>query len=183
MKILISSYTGLGNFILKTPMISTIRDEYPSAIIDIITANGLGIEPILKKNSLINDIIVLNNKASLIEKIIFFMRLRKSKYDLVLLPFDSQPLFLIFGSYISNIKKRVMHLLMHDKKKSMYEALIHFYKYGFVIFKKVPTKNNFIEVFTKNGLLIIKKLQKDNSKAVSAADFINATDLKGKKFE
>jgi methionyl-tRNA formyltransferase len=45
------------------------------------------------------------------------------------------------------------------------------------------TKNNFIEVFTKNGLLIIKKLQKDNSKAVSAADFINATDLKGKKFE
>ena len=73
MKILISSYTGLGNFILKTPMISTIRDEYPSAIIDIITANGLGIEPILKKNSLINDVIVLNNKASLIQKIIFFM--------------------------------------------------------------------------------------------------------------
>tara|TARA_B110000211_G_scaffold225853_1_gene278658 strand:- start:2244 stop:3296 length:1053 start_codon:yes stop_codon:yes gene_type:complete len=124
MKILISSYTGLGNFILKTPMISSIRDEYPSAIIDIITANGLGIEPILKKNSLINDVIVLNNKASLIQKIIFFMRLRKSKYDLVLLPFDSQPLFLIFGSYISNIKKRVMHLLMHDKKRSIFSILM-----------------------------------------------------------
>ena len=26
----------------------------------------------------------------------------------------------------------------------MYEALINFYKFGFIIFKKVPTENNFI---------------------------------------
>ena len=30
------------------------------------------------------------------------------------------------------------------EEKIMYEALINFYKFGFVIFKKVPTKNNFI---------------------------------------
>ena len=44
-------------------------------------------------------------------------------------------------------------------------------------------KNNLIEVFTKDGLLIIKKLQKNNSKIISSEDFINSTDLKGKKFE
>ena len=42
--------------------------------------------------------------------------------------------------------------------------------------------NNLIQVFTKEGLLIIKKLQKDNSKILNSKDFINSTDLKGKKF-
>jgi gamma-butyrobetaine dioxygenase len=36
------------------------------------------------------------------------------------------------------------------EKKNMYEALIHFYKYGFVIFKKVPTENNFIVNFANS---------------------------------
>ena len=36
------------------------------------------------------------------------------------------------------------------EKKDMYEALAHFYKYGFVIFKNVPTKNNFIVDFANS---------------------------------
>ena len=32
----------------------------------------------------------------------------------------------------------------------MYEALINFYKYGFIIFKKVPTENNFITNFANS---------------------------------
>ena len=43
--------------------------------------------------------------------------------------------------------------------------------------------NKYIEVFTKNGLLLIKKLQKNNSSVLNAEDFINSVDLKGKKFE
>ena len=38
--------------------------------------------------------------------------------------------------------------IFEDKK--MYEALIKFYKYGFVIFKDVPTKNNFIVNFANS---------------------------------
>ena len=45
------------------------------------------------------------------------------------------------------------------------------------------TKDQYIEVFTKNGLLIIKKLQKNNSKVLDSNIFINSVDLKGKKFE
>ena len=45
------------------------------------------------------------------------------------------------------------------------------------------TKNQCIEVFTKNGLLIIKKLQKNNSKVLDSNIFINSIDLQGKKFE
>ena len=36
------------------------------------------------------------------------------------------------------------------EEKEMYKALIDFYKYGFVIFKKVPTKNNFIVNFANS---------------------------------
>ncbi len=36
------------------------------------------------------------------------------------------------------------------EEKTMYEALINFYKYGFVIFKKVPTNNNFIVNFANS---------------------------------
>ena len=35
-------------------------------------------------------------------------------------------------------------------EKEMYKALINFYKYGFVIFKKVPIKNNFIIDFANS---------------------------------
>ena len=36
------------------------------------------------------------------------------------------------------------------EEESMYNALIDFYKYGFVIFKKVPTKDNFIKNFANS---------------------------------
>ena len=36
------------------------------------------------------------------------------------------------------------------EERKMYEALINFYKFGFVIFKKVPTKNNFIVQFANS---------------------------------
>ena len=38
--------------------------------------------------------------------------------------------------------------IFEDKK--MYDALINFYKFGFVIFKKVPTKNNFLVKFANS---------------------------------
>ena len=45
------------------------------------------------------------------------------------------------------------------------------------------SNKKYIEVFTKDGCLIIKKLQKNNSKILDAENFINSTDFKGKKFE
>ena len=35
----------------------------------------------------------------------------------------------------------------------------------------------------QSGVLIIKRLQKNNSAILDAEDFINSMDLKGKKFE
>ena len=45
----------------------------------------------------------------------------------------------------------IFHFKEHlFEEKEMYEALINFYEYGFVIFKNVPTENNFIVDFANS---------------------------------
>ena len=52
----------------------------------------------------------------------------------------------------SNLKKINYYKFKEGffESKKMYEALTNFYKYGFVIFKDVPTKNNFITNFANS---------------------------------
>jgi len=119
MNVLISAYTGLGNFILKTPMIKKIRELYPEAKIDIIAGNRFGTEFVLKDSHIINDILILKDNSSFIQKVLFFLALRKKEYDVIFLPFDAQPLFLIIGSYLAGIKKRVMHFIIKKKLRTL----------------------------------------------------------------
>ncbi len=98
MKILISSYTGLGNFILKTPLIASIQKKYDDCQIDLLFGNAWGAENVLKNSNLINMQYWLTPSASLIEKRKIFKILQKNKYDLVILPFDSSPTFVLFLS-------------------------------------------------------------------------------------
>ena len=98
MRILISSYTGLGNFILKTPLISSIYKKYNNCQIDLLFGNAWGAENVLKGSNLINIQYWLAPDASFIEKRKIFKILQKNKYDLVILPFDSSPGFVLFLS-------------------------------------------------------------------------------------
>ena len=54
-----------------------------------------------------------------------------------------------WDSKLKNINKYEFEADIFDQK-IMYEALINFYKYGFIIFKKVPTENNFIINFANS---------------------------------
>lgn len=110
MKILISAYTGLGNFVLKTPMIHRLKELYPSAQIDLIAGNGFGTEYVLKGAALIGQTHILKTDATWREKMRFFWHLRKEHYDLLLLPFDACRSFLNMGSYIAGIKQRIRHI-------------------------------------------------------------------------
>lgn len=123
MKVLISAYTGLGNFILKTPMINKIKELYPDCTIDIIAGNSFGTEFVLKNSNLINNTLLLPENCSLLEKISFFRKLRKEKYDAVFLSFDANSKFLFFGSFLAGIKKRVVHVLLRNKLKSIFFLL------------------------------------------------------------
>lgn len=119
-KILVSAYTGLGNFVLKTPMIKKIQELYPNSQIDIIAGNSYGTEFILEGSSLIHKTWILQEGSSSFEKAKFFKGLRKEEYDCIILAFDANKKFLFLGSYLAGIKKRIVHVLMRNKLKSIF---------------------------------------------------------------
>ena len=120
MKILISAFTGLGNFILKTPVIAELKKLYPDCRIDCITGNDFGLEFILQGSNFIRKTHILKEDSSFFEKYVFFLRLRRENYDVLLLPFDANRSFLFFGSYISGIKKRLVHVHLENKVKTLF---------------------------------------------------------------
>ena len=108
-KILIPSYTGLGNFILKTPMIKALHKAYPKAQIIVLAGGCYGAEIVLKESNLVSNITTFKLDSSLFEKIKFAFKLRKEKYDLIFLPFDASPPFLRIFSLFAGIPIRIGH--------------------------------------------------------------------------
>jgi len=120
MKILISSYTGLGNFILKTPLIKAIHNEYKGCQLDLIFGYPWGAENVLRDSELISNEYWLSPRNSLIKKIKMFKVLRRQKYDLVILPFDSSPSFiLILSGLFLNHSKIICHSFFYSSSLKM----------------------------------------------------------------
>lgn len=110
LKILLSAYTGLGNFVLKTPAIQQLNAALPpGSSIDLIGGNTYGSDYVLRGSPLIGQTHLLKPTASWPKKVAFFAGLRKYKYDVIVLPFDAQPNFLLYGSYIAGISHRLLH--------------------------------------------------------------------------
>ena len=60
MNVLILAYTGLGNFILKTPFISSLKMIYPNIEIDIVCGLPYGVENVLSKSKKYRSCYVFN---------------------------------------------------------------------------------------------------------------------------
>jgi len=98
-RILLSCYTGLGNFILKTPLIKEIDSKLGrSSQIDLLMGSPWGAEKVLEYSDLISSILWLPQNDSWLHKVAFFLKLRKQNYDFVFLPFDSTPGFVLLLS-------------------------------------------------------------------------------------
>jgi len=119
-RILISAYTGLGNFILKTPIIKEIKELYPDVKIDLIAGNGFGTEFILRNSDLVNKTFILKENDSIWKKMKLFINMKENNYDLILLAFDSNRKFLFFGSYLAKIKTRIIHINLKSKVKMLF---------------------------------------------------------------
>ena len=98
MKILISAYTGLGNFILKTPMVKRLVALYPNCKIDLACGLPWGADKVLEHSNLIHQIHWLPLEYKIPDKIKHIHNLKKNNYDLVIFPFDSTPTFLLWGA-------------------------------------------------------------------------------------
>lgn len=109
MKFLISGYTGLGNFVLKTPLFKAIKDQDKDATIHVITDPSNEVRYLANQNPNIDQVYLLAAKASFWDKVGFFRQLQKEHYQAVFIPFDASPNFLNLGSYLAGIPLRVKH--------------------------------------------------------------------------
>jgi len=124
-KLLISSCTGLGNFIQKTPMIKSLHDYFPNAKIDLIVGGLDNAETVLKDSKFINDNIDCKNNKSIIKKIQFVLEIRKKNYQYIFLPFDD---------YISIFSKILLIILCKSIFVLHYHSLKSFKRYIRIIF-------------------------------------------------
>lgn len=115
-KVLLSAYTGLGNFVLKTPLIKKIEELYPGCTIYIIAGNSFGTEYVLHHYHTL----ILKENSSILKKFIFFLKMRKEKFNVVFLPMDASPKFLIRGCIIAGIPIRIGHILENKHVPSYY---------------------------------------------------------------
>lgn len=115
-RFLISGYTGIGNFVMKTPMLRKLRDLYPEAAIDLITENEEEASFLLASGS-IDRILRLPRSASMRERYSFFRALRKSSYRAAFISFDASGRTMIHGTRIARIPHRYVHVRFDRSKE------------------------------------------------------------------
>jgi lipopolysaccharide heptosyltransferase II len=106
---LLPAYTGLGNFIMMTPMIRSLRSLFPSSKIYVLAGNAFGTEFVLDGTGLAEEILILREEASWLVKLRFFWKLRSKKIDVAFVPFDASPAFYRWGILVAGISRRIGH--------------------------------------------------------------------------
>jgi len=92
---------------MKTPFIKALKNQYPTATIDLIAGNSYGAEHILGNSNLINNTIIVKEDQLELQK-----KLQAEfNYDFAFLAFDAAPPFLPKFLKQSNTKKLVRHYL------------------------------------------------------------------------
>ena len=124
MKYLISSFTGLGNFIQRTPFISCIHKYDSKAVIDLIGDNRYGTFDIIKNSEEIRKIFLVPKNIRLRNKLSVFFKLKKNKYDVIFLPFDPTPNWFRRITRFINCKIIVEHVHVDDLRNINFKKFL-----------------------------------------------------------
>lgn len=112
-QILLPTHTGLGNFILKTPLIAALHQAFPNVAIDLVGSGRFGAELVVKQSPLIRKVHQLRlSEATWRQKCWFWVGLRSYSYDYILLPFDIDSRFWRVGARIAGIR----HIVRQPKQ-------------------------------------------------------------------
>ena len=107
---LIPAYAGLGNFIMATPMVLELRRRHPRARIGLLTWTSFGTDQLFAPgDGVIDEILLLDPAASLLEKVRFFCGLRPAGWHTALVPFDACPTFVWWGCALAGFPRVVAH--------------------------------------------------------------------------
>src|ERR1044071_5945380 len=99
-RILVFAYHGLGNFIMYTPALRSLRECYPRARIDLQVGNNTGCEEVLAGAGLFDNIYNLPYSAGLVRWLRRAREVRDARYDLTINEFHSHswPLALLVAA-------------------------------------------------------------------------------------
>ena len=80
-KILVISLSNIGDIILTTPVISILREHFPSSCIKVLVGpKGLSL---FENCKTVDEVIIFDKHVSWLKQVNFVLKLRKEKFDLV----------------------------------------------------------------------------------------------------
>lgn len=88
-RILVYGYTGLGNFIQFTPALKKLREAFPRVHITLQAGLDWGAEEVVRGSDLFDEITWFRPSSGWLDKLRWFRKIRKEKYDLIISSFDS----------------------------------------------------------------------------------------------
>lgn len=109
MRWLVCACSGLGDTILKIPMLRELHRLDPSAVVDVIAYRDREVDKLFERSPWVNQVLPLSWNDSWFERVKFFRGLRKHRYQAVFISYETAHPALIFGSYLAGIERRVMH--------------------------------------------------------------------------
>ncbi|MFN3967043.1 MAG: lipopolysaccharide heptosyltransferase II [Endomicrobiia bacterium] len=106
-KILTIASTGIGNVILYTPLVKSLKENFPSAKISIIVGSKEASE-VLSGSDLVDEIIILEKKKMTLKKYLtFLLKIRREKFDMVITSFLDKSFKVGLFSFLTGAKYRV----------------------------------------------------------------------------
>ena len=143
-RILVYSYTGLGNFIQFTPALKRLREALPLAHITLQEGAPWGAEQVLSESSIFDEIVWFPFSRSKVEKLRFIIATRRKRYHLIISAFDnSRNRFLALETLLSGAKYRLGHVFGDGYDN----------RFGFVFNIKVPVREGRHEIDLKCDLV------------------------------
>ncbi len=123
--ILILGQMGIGNMILFVPVLFAYKNHFENAKISLLVNNS-GAEQVIEGSSLVDEIIKCNiEDLNFFQKGLFFFRIRKNKYDLILSNFNGARHLLAMLVFFSNAPFRIGHVSNRDWKNN-YDCISNF---------------------------------------------------------
>ncbi|RLG13732.1 hypothetical protein DRN69_05110 [Candidatus Pacearchaeota archaeon] len=148
-KILVISLSGIGNTILFTPFLNSLRENYPQTEIDFLTLNQ-GMADVVSGSNLVDNIFVLSKKPFRILKTIW--RLRKKHYDYSVTAFPSNKWQFNMLAFLIGAKNRITHKYKCCRLRTL----------SFLQNKKIPAIEGIHDVEQNMNLLKVFGINPEN---------------------